>query len=164
MTRTRVRCSITWAVACRTTSTSHIRRSSSRTANTSPGSGAPPRSGTDEPAGSRPLPRTIQGPMTRFQKLSLGALVAVYVMVCIGAAVRGTGSGMGCPDWPLCNGRIVPQLGDTQAWVEWIHRGWGVLVGFIALAVVIAAWRTHRHTRSIVIGSIVGLLMPGFSA
>ena len=102
--------------------------------------------------------------MSRFQKLSLGALVAVYIMVALGAAVRGTGSGMGCVDWPLCNGRLVPQLGDTQAWIEWIHRGWGVMVGFIALGVVIVAIRSHRRQRSIVLASIAGLVLTGIQA
>jgi protoheme IX farnesyltransferase len=100
--------------------------------------------------------------MSRFQKLSLGALVATYIMVAIGAAVRGTGSGMGCPDWPLCHGQIVPPLGNTEAWIEWVHRGWGVLVGFIALAVAVVAIRSHRQQRSIVIASVFALLLTGF--
>src|SRR4051794_36777499 len=97
--------------------------------------------------------------MSRFQKLAVTTLVAAYVMVVIGAAVRGTGSGMGCPDWPLCQGRVVPPLGDTQAWVEWIHRGWGVLVGLLALWVVVEAFRTQRRQRSLVIGSIAGVVL-----
>ncbi len=97
--------------------------------------------------------------MTRFQRLSFATVVATYVMVVIGAAVRGTDSGMGCVDWPLCNGRLVPALGDTPAWIEWIHRGWGVLVGLLALAIVIVAFRSYRHNRAILIGSVVALLL-----
>jgi heme o synthase len=102
--------------------------------------------------------------MSRFQKLSLSALVATYVMVAIGAAVRGTESGMGCPDWPLCQGSLVPPLGDTQAWIEWIHRGWGVLVGLLALAVVITAIRSRRRQRTIVGASVAALVLTGFQA
>jgi len=102
--------------------------------------------------------------MTRFQKLSLTAVVATFVMVVIGAAVRGTGSGMGCPDWPLCNGKIVPALGDTQAWIEWFHRGWAVFVGLLALAIAVMAIRSYRHRRSIVVASVGALVLTAFQA
>ncbi len=102
--------------------------------------------------------------MTRFQKLSLTAVVATFVMVVIGAAVRGTGSGLGCPDWPLCNGQIVPALGDTRAWIEWIHRGWAVFVGLLALAIAVIAIRSYRHRRSIVVASVGALVLTAFQA
>jgi protoheme IX farnesyltransferase len=102
--------------------------------------------------------------MSRFQKLALIAVAATYVMVVIGAIVRSTGSGMGCVDWPLCNGHLVPPLGDSAAWTEWIHRGWGVLVGFIVLGLVIMAFRTQRATRSVVVGSMLALVLTGFQA
>ena len=40
----------------------------------------------------------------------------------IGVIVRATDSGMGCPDWPLCHGQLIPPLDDYQAWIEWVHR------------------------------------------
>ena len=102
--------------------------------------------------------------MSRFQKLAYGAVVAAWIMVGIGAVVRSTGSGMGCPDWPLCHGQVIPPLGDTAAWIEWIHRTWGVLIGFIVLALVVSAWRTQRATRSVLVGSVVALVLTGFQA
>jgi protoheme IX farnesyltransferase len=102
--------------------------------------------------------------MSSFQKLAYGAVIAAWIMVAIGAIVRSTGSGMGCPDWPLCHGQLIPPVGDTAAWIEWVHRTWGVVIGFIVLALVVSAWRTQRQARSVVVGSVAALLLTGFQA
>jgi protoheme IX farnesyltransferase len=102
--------------------------------------------------------------LSSFSRLALSTVVATFVMIVIGVIVRSTGSGMGCPDWPLCYGQVIPALGDNAAWIESIHRWWGVIVGFLVLALVVSAWRSQRHTRSVVIGSLAALLLVGFQA
>lgn len=52
--------------------------------------------------------------MTAFQKLATAALVSVLLLMCVGAIVRVTGSGMGCPDWPLCWGRMIPPVSADE--------------------------------------------------
>lgn len=106
----------------------------------------------------------MDAPLSRFSRLALATIVVTYVMIVIGVIVRSTGSGMGCPDWPLCHGQVIPALGDTAAWIESIHRWWGVIVGFFVLAVAIAAWRRPRQTRSVGVASVVAIGLVGFQA
>jgi protoheme IX farnesyltransferase len=101
--------------------------------------------------------------MSRFQKLTLITAVATYLLVAWGAIVRVTDAGLGCPDWPLCYGQLLPPLGDASAWIEWIHRTLAAVVGLLVLGVLVVALRHHRQ-RAIVVPAVLALLFTGFQA
>ena len=102
--------------------------------------------------------------MTRFQKLAATTVVTAIVLVTIGVIVRATGSGMGCPDWPLCHGQIIPPLDDSKAWLEWIHRTVAVVIGFEVLGLAILAWLDHRDRRTLLAAVFGTVLLVGFQA
>ncbi len=102
--------------------------------------------------------------MTRFQKLAIVTVVTTVLLVTIGVIVRATGSGMGCPDWPLCHGQVIPPVDDYKAWLEWIHRTVAAVIGLEILGVAALAWIDHRDNRTITAMSLVAVMLVGFQA
>ena len=77
--------------------------------------------------------------MRRFRALALATAVAVYGQIVLGGVVRITGSGLGCPDWPACQGRLVPDFLDYHVSIEYTHRLLGTAAGILVLATAVIA-------------------------
>ena len=102
--------------------------------------------------------------MTRFQKLVGVTLATTLALVIVGVVVRATGSGLGCPDWPFCYGRVIPPLGDFKAWAEWIHRLIAAVIGILVLGIAALGVLDHRDRPSLVLPSIGVVALVGFQA
>ena len=98
-----------------------------------------------------------------FLALVLASAVAVFALVTLGGVVRVTGSGLGCPDWPLCHGRLIPPL-EFHTLIEYSHRLVASLVGGLVALTTIVAWRWYRHQRWVVAPLTLALLLVGVAA
>jgi heme A synthase len=83
-----------------------------------------------------------------FRRLLGATAVAFYLLIIAGGVVRVTGSGLGCPDWPLCHGGALPPA-EVTAMIEFTHRAVAVIAGGLLIATLVEAWRTYRHVRAI---------------
>ncbi len=87
-----------------------------------------------------------RGP-TWLQGLATATVISVFVLVIIGGVVRVTGSGLGCPDWPLCYGKVLPPL-EYTAIIEYTHRFVAsVIVGpliLVTAGIALARYRSDR--------------------
>ena len=89
------------------------------------------------------------------------AAVLTIGLITYGSWVRVSGSGLGCPDWPLCEGVVVPELDGATA-IEFGHR---LFAGVTMLTVVLAAWYAVRGratdplTTRLVIGALAAILV-----
>src|SRR6266542_3532091 len=70
-------------------------------------------------------------------QLALTTTLLLFALIVIGSVVRTTGSGLACPDWPLCEGRIIPRL-EPHVLIEWFHRLIALLVSVMVLGT--AGW------------------------
>src|SRR2546423_7841246 len=84
-----------------------------------------------------------------FRRLAFLAAFFAYLQIALGGVVRVTGSGLGCPDWPLCHGRPYPAA-DIHSIIEYSHRTVGTVTGVLLIATVVTAWLIFRRTRPLV--------------
>ncbi len=103
------------------------------------------------------MPRRLPTVTSRgYARVTLVALIMLALIVLTGAGVRLTGSGLGCPDWPRCYGQIVAPL-ETHAMIEYGNRLLSGLVGMVALAAGLLAWRRRPFRRDL---ALIGVLLP----
>lgn len=82
--------------------------------------------------------------MRRFGVLAAVTAGVVYLQVVLGSVVRITGSGLGCPDWPLCHGSLIPAM-DYHTLIEYGHRLVGLTGALLILATAISATLLFRR-------------------
>lgn len=113
----------------------------------------------------KPLPRSIH-------HLLMLALLIACVVVPLGAFVRLSDAGLGCPDWPGCYGQLSPAhardvivdihsadpygpVSMAKAWKEMIHRYLAAGLGGVILLLCITAWRRRLSLSSRMISTLL---------
>ncbi|MEX0617592.1 MAG: COX15/CtaA family protein [Pseudohongiellaceae bacterium] len=123
--------------------------------------------------------------LQRYRRMAWITLAAVYFLILVGATVRASGAGMGCPDWPTCFGRWVPPVSEAQlpanyqqtyadlgyadtrfnvvkTWTEYANRLVGVTIGLLIFLTAVLSWYCRKHDRRIFLASVAAFLMVGF--
>lgn len=110
--------------------------------------------------------------MKAFQRILFFSILGTYLVILAGAVVRGTGSGLGCPDWPRCFGQWVPPVdiselpanykdlykiaGKTIAdfdpfktWTEYVNRLLGVVLGFFIVLLFGTSFKVRHYEKNL---------------
>jgi cytochrome c oxidase assembly protein subunit 15 len=85
-------------------------------------------------------------------RLSFATALLTLALIVLGSVVRTTGSGLACPDWPLCHGHLIPPL-QFNILIEWLHRLMALLVSLCALGT--AGWILVRRELRARLGGFV---------
>ena len=95
-----------------------------------------------------------------FRRLALAGALLAAVVVTLGAWVRLTDAGLGCPDWPGCYGHVFPQAGHgfSKALHEMIHRYFATTLGLVI--VTLLAWAAaNRRDRGQPLAAVAALFV-----
>ncbi len=76
-----------------------------------------------------------------FRGLVLITWIVTFAAIVSAAMMAKMGAALACATWPLCDGRVVPDLSDPLVLVNWVHR---VLAALAILAIVLVWWRGRR--------------------
>jgi cytochrome c oxidase assembly protein subunit 15 len=93
-----------------------------------------------------------------FQTICVAALVMLSLIVVSGAAVRLTGSGLGCVDWPNCNDDTFVDVSSKHAAIEQINRVFTFLVAAAVALAAVAAWFRRPRRRDLIVLAVVMLV------
>jgi cytochrome c oxidase assembly protein subunit 15 len=123
--------------------------------------------------------------LIRFQKVAWTTIVAVYILILVGASVRASGSGMGCPDWPTCFGQWIPPTSESalprnyqevyadlgyaetrfnvvKTWTEYLNRLLGVSIGVLIFFTSVCAFAIRGYNPKIFYAAGLAFLLVGF--
>lgn len=97
----------------------------------------------------------------RIRWVAMAAAIATYGLIILGVIVRTTGSGLGCPDWPLCYGQVVPPP-RVAAWIEFSHRMAASVITVLIVTTAFLLWRRERRfTLSMRLVALALILLGG---
>ncbi|MDP3064412.1 MAG: heme o synthase [Chloroflexota bacterium] len=106
----------------------------------------------------RGIARLADTPGRPFRYLTIATVVAIFALIVVGGTVRVTESGLGCPDWPLCHGRLIPPM-EFQTIIEYSHRLTATAVSILVVATSLLAVLRYRKQRWIVGPAVAGLAL-----
>lgn len=83
--------------------------------------------------------------MKSLRYLAWATDLVAFGTIVLGSWTRINGAGLTCPDWPLCQGRVMPPMANGTVF-EFTHRVFAISIAPLVVALLIAAWRRRNSS------------------
>lgn len=114
--------------------------------------------------------------LNTYQKVAITTVLATLFLIFVGALVRASGAGLGCPDWPKCFGTWIPptsatdlpagfdasQFNAVKTWTEYINRLIGVIIGLLITATFAFSFRYRKSEPAVFYSSFMAFVLVLF--
>ncbi|SEH49886.1 cytochrome c oxidase assembly protein subunit 15 [Halopenitus malekzadehii] len=83
------------------------------------------------------------------------------ILVALGVYTSGTGSGLACQaQWPLCSDQLIPTLTINPDFIEWFHRVWAMVTGFLIIGLAGWTWIDDVPRRTRIAATLAVVILP----
>lgn len=107
---------------------------------------------------NQPTKTSLSDVSNTFRYIVWAAAVYIYVVVYTGAYVRHAGASMGCADWPLCNGQLIPPLTGIEG-IQFGHRIAAALSLILVACMTYMAVRYYKQRKDVYWGSVTAFVL-----
>src|SRR6056297_694485 len=89
-----------------------------------------------------------------FRRFAAFTTALTLSLITLGIYTAATGSGLACQaQWPLCSDQLIPALTINPDFIEWFHRAWAMVTGFLIIGVAGWTWLGSEFQRRRQLGS-----------
>ncbi len=96
-----------------------------------------------------------------FRRYAAATTAMTMTLFALGVYTAATGSGLACQaQWPLCSDRLIPALTINPDFIEWFHRVWAMITGFLIVGVAGWSWLGSFDRRTRLAATFAVVILP----
>ena len=96
-----------------------------------------------------------------FRRYAAATTGMTLTLFAIGVYTAATGSGLACEaQWPLCSDQLIPALTINPDFIEWFHRVWAMITGFLIIGVAAWTWLGSFDRRTRLAATLAVVVLP----
>jgi len=96
-----------------------------------------------------------------FRRYAAATTGMTLTLFALGVYTAATGSGLACEaQWPLCSDQLIPALTINPDFIEWFHRAWAMITGFLIIGTAGWTWLGSFDRRTRLAATLAVLILP----